>query len=119
MIGANHAFLPTLRLKKPAEFKAVFANPVKSSDRYFTLLATCNGHGHPRIGLAIAKKVVKRAVDRNAIKRTIRESFRLQQDMITDLDIVVLAKKDVLGAESDLLRDSLQKHWLRLASKCA
>jgi ribonuclease P protein component len=117
--GDNHTFPPTLRLKKAAEFKAVFANPVKSSDRYFTLLATCNAHGHPRIGLAIAKKMVRRAVDRNAIKRTVRESFRLQQDMITDLDIVVLAKKDVLGAKPALLMDSLQKHWLRLASKCA
>jgi ribonuclease P protein component len=117
--GANQAFPPTLRLKKAAEFKAVFANPVKSSDRYFTLLATCNEHGHPRIGLAIAKKMVKRAVDRNAIKRTVRECFRLHQGMIANFDIVVLAKKDTVGAEPKLLRESLQKHWFKLASKCA
>jgi len=116
--GANHAFPPNLRLKKAAEFKAVFANPVKSSDRYFTLLAVRNAHGHPRLGLAIAKKVMKRAVDRNAIKRTVRESFRLHPEMIADLDIVVLAKKDVLSAEPAQLKESLCKHWQRLSSRC-
>lgn len=118
MISANHAFPPKLRLKKPAEFKAVFANPVKSSDRYFTLLAIRNAHGHPRVGLAIAKKVIKQAVNRNSIKRTVRESFRLQRENIADLDIVVLAKKDVLSAEPTLLRESLRKHWQRLSTRC-
>lgn len=122
MTGVSQGFPPTLRLLKAAEFKNVFANPVKSTDRYFTLLATKNAYAHPRIGLAIAKKVIKRAVDRNTLKRTVRENFRLQQHMITNLDIVVLARKDALGANPEDLRASLQKHWLKLvkqASQCA
>ena len=75
--------------------------------------------GHPRIGLAIAKKMLKRAVDRNTIKRTVRESFRLQQDTMGSMDIVVLARKEAQDVPPEELRKSLEKHWLRLVSKCA
>ena len=119
MTGLSQGFLPQSRLKKAAEFKKVFSNPVKSTDRYFTLLATQNDFGLPRIGLAIAKKMIRKAVDRNAIKRTVRESFRLQQHTMGSIDIVVLARKEVLDAPPDALRKSLEKHWLKLVSKCA
>jgi ribonuclease P protein component len=115
----SQGFPPQSRLKKAAEFKKVFTNPVKSTDRYFTLLATQNDFGHPRLGLAIAKKMIKKAVDRNTIKRTVRESFRLQQHTMGSIDIVVLARKEALDAPPDELRKSLEKHWLKLVSKCA
>jgi ribonuclease P protein component len=117
--GLNQDFPPQLRLKKAAEYKKVFTNPVKSTDRYFTLLAAQNDFAYPRIGLAIAKKMIKKAVDRNAIKRTVRESFRLQRHVMGNIDIVVLARKEALDASPDSLRKSLEKHWLKLVSKCA
>ncbi|MDA1343651.1 MAG: ribonuclease P protein component [Methyloglobulus sp.] len=119
MTELNYSFPPKLRLKKAAEFKNVFSNPVKSTDRYFTLLATQSDFDNPRVGLAIAKKIIRKAVHRNVIKRTIRESFRIQQYTMTGIDIVVLARKDALGASPDELRLSLEKHWLKLVSKCA
>jgi ribonuclease P protein component len=115
----NYGFPPELRLKKAAEFKNVFTNPVKSTDRYFTLLATQSDSDHPRVGLAIAKKIIRKAVHRNVIKRTVRESFRIQQHTMAGIDIVVLARKEALGAPPDVLRQSLEKHWLKLVSKCA
>jgi ribonuclease P protein component len=117
--GLNQGFPPQLRLKKAAEFKKVFTNPVKSTDRYFTLLAAQNDFAYPRIGLAIAKKTIKKAVDRNVIKRAVRESFRLRRQMMGNIDIVVLARKEALDASPDSLRKSLEKHWHRLVSKCA
>jgi ribonuclease P protein component len=115
----SFSFPPLLRLKKPAEYKKVFANPVKSSDTYFTLLATKNDFDHPRLGLAIAKKNIKKAVHRNMIKRTVRENFRIKQQNLGGIDIVVLARREAIDAPADLLRKSLEKHWLRLVSRCA
>jgi len=115
----SFSFPPLLRLKKPAEYKKVFANPVKSSDTYFTLLATKNDFDHPRLGLAIAKKNIRKAVHRNMIKRTVRENFRIKQQNLGGIDIVVLARKEAIDAPADLLRKSLEKHWLRLVSRCA
>jgi ribonuclease P protein component len=113
------SFPPQCRLLTPAAYKTVFAQPVKSSDKYFTLLATRNQLDHPRLGLAIAKKVIKRAVDRNSIKRLARESFRLRQHTLTALDVVVLARRDALTASPEVLRKSLERHWLQLVNRCA
>jgi ribonuclease P protein component len=115
----NFGFPPQLRLKKPAEYKKVFAKPVKSSDTYFTLLAIRNDYDHPRLGLAIAKKNIKKAVHRNVIKRAVRENFRIQQQSLGNIDIVVLARREAVDAPQELLRKSLEKHWLRLVSRCA
>jgi ribonuclease P protein component len=115
----DFGFPPQLRLKKPDEYKKVFASPVKSSDQYFTLLAVRNEFDHPRLGLAIAKKNIKKAVNRNVIKRTVRENFRIQQRNLGSMDIVVLARREAVGAPLELLRKSLDRHWLRLVSRCA
>jgi ribonuclease P protein component len=115
----GYGFPPQSRLKKAAEFKKVFANPVKSTDQYFTLLAITSDSGYPRIGLAIAKKIIKKAVHRNVIKRAVRESFRLQQQNMDSIDIVVLVRNEAKGAPIEALKMSLDKHWLKLVSKCA
>jgi ribonuclease P protein component len=114
----DFGFPSQCRLKKPAEYKKVFAKPVKSSDQYFTLLAIRNDLDHPRLGLAIAKKNIKKAVHRNIIKRTVRENFRLQQHL-GNIDIVVLARREAVDAPLDILRKSLDKHWLKLVTRCA
>ena len=119
MTEHDFSFPPQLRLKKPAEYKKVFAKPVKSSDTYFTLLAIKNDFDHPRLGLAIAKKNIKKAVHRNVIKRAVRENFRMQQQSLGNIDIVVLARREAVDAPLELLRKSLEKHWLRLVSRCA
>ena len=119
MTEHDFSFPQQLRLKKPAEYKKVFAKPVKSSDTYFTLLAIKNEFDHPRLGLAIAKKNIKKAVHRNVIKRAVRENFRMQQQSLGNLDIVVLARREAVDAPLELLRKSLEKHWLRLVSRCA
>ncbi|MGR9037646.1 MAG: ribonuclease P protein component, partial [Gammaproteobacteria bacterium] len=90
-----------------------------SSDQYFTILAVRNELDHPRLGLAIAKKNIKKAVRRNLIKRIVREAFRIRQHSLGSMDIVVLARKDAVDAPLELLRKSLDKHWLRLVSRCA
>ncbi len=112
-------FPPSVRLREPAEFKRVFAKPERSTDKYFTVLAIVNELEHPRLGLAIAKKHIKRAVDRNRIKRSARESFRLQQQEIYPLDFVITARRDAATADSKTLQASLNKHWLKLMKKCA
>ena len=118
MSNQEFSFPSRLRLKTPADFQKVFSCPVKSTDRYFTLLAIKNQLEYPRLGLAIAKKNIKRAVDRNKIKRITRESFRLQQHQLTTIDIVVLARRDAANATSTQLTMSLEKHWQKLVKKC-
>lgn len=118
MAEESYNFPPHVRLRKPADYKKVFADPLKFSDKYFTLLVIVNEQAHSRLGLAIAKKNIRKAVDRNILKRAIRESFRMNQQQLGTVDIVVLAKKDALHVPLALLRGSLQKHWLKIISRC-
>lgn len=105
------------RLLKPAEFSRVFKDPIRSSDRLFTILAVTNTEqALPRLGLAISKKHAKRALDRNRIKRLVRESFRHQQQLPA-ADFVVMARDATRLASSQEIFDSLSQHWKRLCAK--
>lgn len=88
------------RLLKPAEFQRVFDQAsLKASTRNLLLLAAPNKLQQARIGFVLSKKQVRLAVQRNRIKRIIREYFRLHYEEISPIDVIVLARKgfDRLG----------------------
>jgi ribonuclease P protein component len=85
------------------------------SDRYFTLLAMDRGRPEPRLGVAVAKRHTRTGVERNRIKRQIRESFRLRQHRLPKADIVLIARRNAVGQPGEVLRRSLERLWARLA----
>jgi len=82
------------------------------------LLARANGLAHARLGIAAPKRQLKRAVDRNRIKRIIRESFRRRQAQLRGLDVVVLVRHGVLALDNAALFRRLDKLWNSLSKKC-
>lgn len=111
-------FSPDQRLHKPAEFGRVFAEPARSSDRFFTVLGRANGRPSARLGLTVSRRAAKRAVDRNKLKRLARESFR-QQRALPPWDFVVLARAGADRAERKALRASLDRHFAQLTKAAA
>jgi ribonuclease P protein component len=96
----------------------VFAEPARSSDRYFTVLARSSGRTTARLGLTVSRRAAKRAVDRNKLKRLARESFR-QQPGLPPWDFVVLARAGADRAERRLLRASLDRHFRQLGDSAS
>jgi len=45
--------------------------------------------GFPRLGILVSKKHDARAVERNRIKRCIREAFRLEQETLGAVDLLI------------------------------
>jgi ribonuclease P protein component len=45
--------------------------------------------GLPRLGILVSKKHAARAVERNRIKRCIREAFRLEQEALGPIDLLI------------------------------
>jgi ribonuclease P protein component len=111
-------FSPDQRLHTPAEFGRVFAEPARSSDRFFTVLARSTGRSAARLGLTVSRRAAKRAVDRNKLKRLARESFR-HQTALPPWDFVVLARTGADRAERRALRASLDRHFEQLTKTAA
>ncbi|EDN65941.1 Bacterial ribonuclease P protein [Beggiatoa sp. PS] len=114
-MNPSYKFTRQQHLLTAAEYKYVFNKPYKSADRYLTVLARLNAQDVARLGLAITKKRAKLAVDRNRIKRLIRESFRHHQSDLVGLDCVVLAKGGTKTTDNRTLLQSLAKHWQNLS----
>lgn len=107
------------RLLSGIEFKRVFAARQVESNRYFRIhwaARSEDGRPGPRLGLAIAKRVARRAVDRNRIRRIARETFRHRRCRLREADYVVLARPPAADAESHTLKDALDQLWLRFES---
>ncbi|WP_439295061.1 ribonuclease P protein component [Lonepinella sp. BR2882] len=106
-------FSRELRLLTPEHFKYVFQEPLRSSAPEITILARKNNLTHPRLGLTVAKKHLKRAHDRNRIKRLCRESFRLLQHSLPNYDFVIVAKAGIGKLDNPTLTQTLDKLWQR------
>jgi ribonuclease P protein component len=60
-----------------------------------------------RLGITVSKRVDKRAVGRNRIRRQIRECFRLQRATLPPGDYVVLALSEAARQDNAALREEL------------
>lgn len=115
LISEGHTFPRHVRLLSSRDFQAVFRdNTSRSSDQRWTLLARQNMLDDARLGMAISKRVLKNAVERNRIKRIVRESFRYHQQALGGLDIVVMCKGEVKQMTNGELFESLNRHWQRV-----
>ncbi len=72
--------------------------------------------GRPRLGLVIPKKLARRAVLRNAIKRQAREAFRLRRTNLPALDLVLRLARPVSGMEKKRWRAEIDDLFERLVS---
>jgi len=115
----RYRFPKALRLLDRQSFNRVFKNSkFRSIDTLFCILAAESDCRHPRLGLAIAKKKVKKSVARQRLKRLVRESFRLHQNCISGWDIVVMAQAGADTADNQIIFKSLEMHWGRLSKRC-
>lgn len=104
-----------LRLLNAGDFSHVFEQAdLKVHGKGMMALARMSTRGHPRFGLVVSKKNVKRAVDRVRFKRLVRESARLRQHHLPSVDIVILAKRGVQDIDNETLNRQLHGMWKRL-----
>ncbi|MDD3761915.1 MAG: ribonuclease P protein component [Nevskiales bacterium] len=107
------------RLLKPGEFRAAFKQGKRIHGRWLTAVAVPNALDYPRLGLAIAKKSVAKATQRNILKRQIRATFREAQPCLRPVDVVILAKPGAAQATRQEIRANLDQIWRRLGASSA
>ena len=110
------------RLLNKKEYEYVFADAKKTVNDEFIVLHRKNAVGHARLGLALSKKAVAKASQRNRLKRLIRESFR--SNKLPAIDLVFLAKKNpnkkpnknIDQVKNTLIHSNLSALWEKLAA---
>ncbi|MEJ1964313.1 MAG: ribonuclease P protein component [Gammaproteobacteria bacterium] len=107
------------RLRRKPEFESVYARGRRMGNGFFAVTARLNTEGHPRLGLAVASKLAGGSVERNRIRRVVRESFRLNQLDLPAVDIVVSARPRSKGASNGELRAAIEELWGKVRQQCA
>ena len=102
----NFRLPKTDRLRKPGEFRRVYAEGRRFEGRFMTVFIMPSETAFQRLGITASKKAVGNAVQRNRAKRLLREAFRLSRAELNELE----RKFDwVLNARRSLLRVKLEK----------
>lgn len=117
MTEPSSPFPPSARLHTPAEFQRMLRDGKRSHGRYFRLHVLPASDAvavGARLGITVSKRVDKRAVERNRIKRAVRESFRQIRCRLPVGDYLLVAKPECRGV-ADLQQD-LAALWQRAAS---
>jgi ribonuclease P protein component len=109
----SRAFPRKFRLTDKHEYDRVLksrAVPLRCG--CFRVFATASETNDARLGLIIGKRHLKRAVDRNRVKRLVRESFRITRANLPSVDIVV----QLVGVPDHRVDQDVASIWARLGN---
>ena len=114
----NFQYEKTLRLLIASEYQAVFdESRLKVSTAEILFLARKNDLDRPRLGLVIAKKNVRLSVQRNRVKRNVRETFRHYQDNLKGIDVIVLARRGLDQLDNKQMQETCNQLWQQLEKR--
>ncbi len=94
------------RLRKSWQFRKIYKEGDKYFSNLFILYVLPNNTQEIRVGLTVTKKVGI-SVQRNRIKRVIREVLRSLKGIAPGNDLVVIARKSAVNLKYSQARDSL------------
>jgi len=93
----DERFRPEERIRRRAEYVAVYDRGRKIGGRLMTVFLLESGRARPRLGIAATRKYGS-SVQRNRAKRLVREAFRRHKPAL-GLDIVVVPRREMVGAD--------------------
>jgi ribonuclease P protein component len=103
------------RLLNAHDYSRVFnSTEAKAFHNNLLLLARRNGGTEHRLGLVIAKKNIRLAVQRNRVKRISREFVRKDPEGIS-MDIIVLARRGLDQLDNAEMASLFERQWNKLA----
>jgi ribonuclease P protein component len=95
------------RLRRKRDFEAIAKEGIRRHTKNFMIITRKNDQGFSRVG-AVASKRLGKAVERNRVKRLMREFFRRNKDRLPrSTDYVIVGKKGAQDLPYDHVVDEL------------
>lgn len=96
------------KLRLPAHSNTRFSKTVTAP--FFTLKVGVNNLSFSRFGFVASKRIDKRAVKRNQIKRMMRQIIQENKDIIKDgNDLLFILKKELTITKKEVITDTVIK----------
>ena len=87
--GARFGLGEQLRITRTLDFERLFRQGVRRNVSGYTFYVGRREEGPARLGLLVSRRHSPKAVHRNAIKRSVREAFRLERAQLGPVDLLV------------------------------
>lgn len=102
---------------KTDDFSSVFTLRKRIANKHLVMRYKTNEHNMPRLGLVVAKKTAKLAVQRNYMRRVLRELFRLNQHNLPAVDLVLQVQKPFEKPDFMLIKQEFERLVQKLVAK--
>lgn len=94
-------------IRKTDEFSSVFSFRKRFSSAFLVVHYQPNATLETKVGFVVAKKVAKLAVDRNYMRRVLRELCRQELHVLAGVNIVIQVRKPFKNSDFLLLKQEL------------
>jgi ribonuclease P protein component len=114
---ASFKFIRQAKIVKTDDFSSVFNLRKRIASQHLVMRYRLNEANMPRLGLIVSKKTAKLAAQRNYMRRVLRELFRLNQQHLPEVDLVVQVQKTFEKPEFMLIKQEFESLLLKLSAK--
>jgi ribonuclease P protein component len=87
--GKRYGLDSARRLRQKTQFERLLREGRRTRMSGYTFYLERRDSGAARLGLLVTRQHAARATDRNRIKRCVREAFRLEQERLGPMDVLV------------------------------
>jgi ribonuclease P protein component len=113
----DFSFTRQAKIVKTDDFSSVFNLRKRIASQHLVVRYRLNEVNMPRLGLIVSKKTAKLAVQRNYMRRVLRELFRLNQLGLPALDMVVQVQKTFGKSDFLLIKQEYESLLQKLSTK--
>ena len=114
----NSRFLTVNRIRKNAEFVAIRQSGMRLRNKHLIVNFIEKSDGCPRLGVVIAKRHIAKSVQRNQIKRQIKEWFRMKKCQLIPMDYVIIVTRSAGTLSHIELKRCLNSLLQKVNSRC-